>query len=320
MRQLPRKNTRSKVWLAVYLIIYFVHGMANAQTINGFDLTRASIPARQILSGGPPRDGIPAIDRPVFQSVSSATWLDPEDRILGVSLNGISRAYPIAILNWHEVVNDVIGGRPIVISYCPLCGTGMAFDSRIENRDLDFGVSGLLYQSDVLLYDRQTESLWSQIIGEAISGPHQGKKLGSLVLAHTSWGAWQQAHPDTEVLSRDTGVRRDYTQDPYAGYGDSPRILFPVVNRAPGPWHAKEWVLGVELNGQYKAYPFTELAAQGLNQFTDEFAGETITIVWDEENRSAAMRSGNEVQPSITAFWFAWYAFHTQTEVFRARE
>lgn len=195
----------------------------------------------------------------------------------------------------------------------------MAFDARVDNRNLKFGVSGLLFQSDVLLYDRKTESLWSQIMSEAISGPQQGMKLDSLPLTHTSWGAWQEPHPDTEVLSRDTGVRRDYTQDPYAGYGSSPKTLFPVINRAPGPWHAKEWVLGVEINGEYKAYPFTELSDQGVDQFIDELAGESLTITWDEENRSAAVLRDNEIQASITAFWFAWYAFHPNSEVFQAR-
>jgi len=156
-------------------------------------------------------------------------------------------------------------------------------------------------------------------MSEAISGPQQGMKLDSLALTHTSWGAWQQTHPNSEVLSRDTGVRRDYTQDPYAGYENSPRTLFPVINRAPGPWHPKEWVLGVEINGKYKAYPFAELSVQGLRQFTDVIAGERTTIVWDEENKSAAMLRDSEIQPSITAFWFAWYAFHPGAEVFQSR-
>jgi hypothetical protein len=193
----------------------------------------------------------------------------------------------------------------------------MAFGSRVDNRNLKFGVFGLLFQSDVLLYDRQTESLWAQIMSEAISGLQQGMKLGSLALAHTSLGAWQDDYPDTKVLSRDTGVRRDCTQDPYAGYGNSPRTLFPVIDRSPGPWHAKEWVLGVEIDGEYKAYQFAELAVQGRDRFMGELAGETFTIAWGEENKSAAMLYDNEIQPSITAFW---YAFYPNTEVFQSRQ
>ena len=319
MGQISLVNMSRTSWLTAAILACTIPSLATAQSLHGFDLHNATIPVEHILSGGPSRDGIPAIDSPVFESASSATWLEAGERILGISLEGVSRAYPIAILNWHEVVNDVISGRPIVITYCPLCGTGMAFDSRVGNRNVKFGVSGLLFQSDVLLYDRQTESLWSQIMSVAISGPQQGTKLDSLALTHTSWGAWRDDHPDTDVLSRNTGVERDYMQDPYAGYADSPRTLFPVINRAPGPWHAKDWVLGVEVNGKYKAYPFAELSTQGLRQFTDELAGERFTIAWDEENKSAAMLRDNKIQPSITAFWFAWYAFHPGAEVFQAR-
>jgi hypothetical protein len=205
-----------------------------------------------------------------------------------------------------------------VVTFCPLCGTGMAFDARVDGENLIFGVSGLLYESDVLLFDRQSESLWSQIWSKAVSGPHKGEQLTSLPLVHTTWSAWQQTHPDTQVLSRDTGIRRDYRQDPYAGYGDSPTTMFPVVNRAPDFLHAKAWVLGVSINDEHRAYPFEELRAQGKAQFTDELAGEVITINWDQANRSATLTREGEVQPTVTAFWFAWYAFHTDTEVFEA--
>lgn len=290
----------------------------SGQTLNGFDLSDASIPVSQIRGGGPPRDGIPSIDKPIFQTPDSADWLRPDDRILGIELNGVSRAYPIAILNWHEVVNDVIDGQQFAVTYCPLCGTGMAFDASVDGENLIFGVSGLLFESDVLLFDRQSESLWSQIWSEAVSGPHKGKHLQTLPLAHTTWSAWQQSHPDTQVLSRATGISRDYTQDPYAGYADSPRTMFPVVNRAPKFMHAKAWVLGISIDGKHRAYPFEELRARGDSDFVDELAGESFTITWDEANRSATMIRDGEVQPTVTAFWFAWYAFHTDTEVFKA--
>ena len=151
MRQISLVNWSRTSWIAATLLACIAPGLGTAQSLNGFDLGNASIPVEHILSGGPNRDGIPAIDNPVFESASSASWLGPGERILGISVNGISRAYPIAILNWHEVVNDVFSDRPIVITYCPLCGTGMAFDSGVDNLDLKFGVSGLLFQSDVLL-------------------------------------------------------------------------------------------------------------------------------------------------------------------------
>ena len=144
---------------------------------NGFDLSNASIPIEKILHGGPPRDGIPALDDPKFVNANHADFIQAGDRVLGVARNGIAKAYPINILNWHEIVNDQFGDEGIAVTFCPLCGTGMAFKADIQGKIRDFGVSGLLYNSDVLLYDRDSESLWSQIAREAVSGPLLGTSL-----------------------------------------------------------------------------------------------------------------------------------------------
>lgn len=309
-----------KHWVLVSLILTLMVSAVDARTLNGFPLDGASVPADRILRGGPPRDGIPAIDEPVFESADAANWLAGDERVLGVALNGESKAYPIAILNWHEIVNDRLGDQPVVVTFCPLCGTGMVFDSRVEGRALNFGVSGLLFESDVLLYDRETESLWSQIWTEAITGPMKGKRLDMVPVTHTTWAAWQAEHPNTQVLSRNTGYSRNYDRDPYAGYEDSPRTLFPVANRAPGPWHAKEWVLGVSMGQQHKAYPFEELAAHGRERFSDELNGQQYTVIWDGDGRSARVEIEGEVVPTTTAFWFAWYAFYPETAVFKAEE
>lgn len=305
-------------WIGVCLGLVVLP--AQGRTLNGFNLDNAAVPAEMVLQGGPPRDGIPAIDKPVFQQADSVDWLSDSDRVLGINMGGESRAYPVAILNWHEIVNDNIGGRPVVVTFCPLCNTGMAFDAEVAGETLTFGVSGLLFQSDVLLYDRETESLWSQIWSEAISGPYKGRKLEQIPLEHTTWAAWRDKYPDTQLLSRDTGVRRDYLRDPYAGYEQSPTTLFPVANRAPGPWHSKEWVMGVSLNGEHKAYPFSELAAANSSRFVDNLGGQTYTVIWNATHRSAMVELEGETIPTTTAFWFAWYAFYPQTEVFRAGE
>ena len=181
----------------------------SGQSLNGFDLSNASLPVSQILSGGPPRDGIPAIDRPRFIAARQAAFLGDDDRVLGVYHKGIARAYPIRILNWHEIVNDQFAGEAVVVSFCPLCGTGTAF-STLHGKAKTFGVSGLLYNSDLLLYDRETESLWSQIAATAISGPLRGEGLTLLPVAHTTWADWRKRYPDTTVLSTDTGYSRDY--------------------------------------------------------------------------------------------------------------
>jgi len=182
----------------------------SAWSKNGFDLSNSLINAHEILSGGPAKDGIPAIDKPRFMAGKTADSMHPDDRILGIDIKGTTKAYPIRILNWHEIVNDHIGNRSFAITYCPLCGTGAALSSSVKDRMLNFGVSGLLYNSDVLLYDRNTQSLWSQIMGQAVSGPLAGERLTPLAISHTTWRAWLGEHPDTSVLSTNTGFQRNY--------------------------------------------------------------------------------------------------------------
>jgi hypothetical protein len=292
---------------------------AQAQTrplLNGFDLSGALVPLRAIEQGGPPRDGIPAIDRPRFVDVRRARLADG-DRVLGVVRNGIVRAYPVRILNWHEIVNDRLGDEPIAVTYCPLCGTGIAFDARVGGQDASFGVSGLLYNSDVLLYDRRTESLWSQIMGQAIAGPLKGTALTSVPLTHTSWAAWRTRHPGTEVLSTDTGFARDYSRDPYDGYDKVPRLMFEVRHRDER-LPLKAWVMGLVIGGQARAYPFDWLAGQvdAQGDWNDQLGGQRIRVHFDRQAHSAeAFDAAGRPLPTVTAFWFAWVAFHPGTDL-----
>lgn len=305
-----------RIILLVGLLLAVI--IAFAAPHNGFDLSDSLIDSHQILAGGPPKDGIPSIDKPKFIIATEADFLRDEDRILGIDLNDTRKAYPISILNWHEIVNDEIGGEHFAITYCPLCGTGVAFSSGVDGEQLEFGVSGLLYNSDVLLYDRQSNSLWSQIKSEAISGPFRGRKLTRLPVTHTSWADWKNSHPKTLVLSTDTGYSRDYTRNPYQGYEKSRALYFQVSDKAPDTYHPKERVLGLEINGRFKAYPFSEIDRAGRDQISDEFAGKKITIHWDGGNQRATIKDNLGRQlPAIEGFWFAWFAFHPQTDVFR---
>ncbi|MFQ5716604.1 MAG: DUF3179 domain-containing protein, partial [Nitrospinales bacterium] len=261
--------------------------------------------------------GIPALLKPKFVSAREAEedFLENNDRVLGVVINGQAKAYPIKILNWHEIVNDKVGGRPVAITFCPLCGTGMVFDGKAGGRNLTFGVSGLLYQSDVLLYDHQTESLWSQIKSEAVMGKMTGTKLKLLPSTHTLWRVWKKKHPDSQVLSTDTGYRRNYRRDPYADYYASRHIMFEVNSRSD-LYHPKQKVIGIEIGGKAKAYSFSELA-KGKPLTKDKVGGVPIIVSYDADSETAAIRnaSGKEL-PAVVGFWFAWYTFHPDTEVF----
>ncbi len=310
---------RAALALALAASLGMAHAAGpNPADVNGFDISNASVPTPAIQRGGPPRDGIPAIDRPKFVHAKQAR-LGVNERVLGVVLHGLARAYPVRILNWHEVVNDRFGERAVVVTYCPLCGTGMAFDAPARTDGNGFGVSGLLYNSNVLLYDRATQSLWSQLLQTAISGPRKGERLQSLALTHTSWGDWRQRHPGTEVLSTDTGFGRDYSHDPYAGYERVQQLMFDVQHRE-ARFELKEWVLGIEVGGRYKAYPFSVLgrAVNTDGELVDTVAGRRLRIRYDRSHGTAeAFDEQGRPWPGTMAFWFAWVAFHPQTEVLR---
>lgn len=291
-------------------------GSAGQVTLE-FDLTKHSVPLDQIVWGGPGKDGIPALLQPLFVRSQQANFLKDDDRVLGLSQGAEAKAYPIKILNWHEIVNDTVGGRPVVVSYCPLCGTGIGFEAAIQGRHYTFGVSGLLYQSDLLMYDHQTESLWSQIAMEAVAGPLTGARLKHIFLEHTTWAEWRHTHPDTLVLSTKTGHIRDYDRDPYLGYAQRPDLIFPTT-RTDRRYPSKEWVAGIEVNGVFKAYPFTELKkVRGVVR--DQVNGQIVQIHFNSRAQSAfATDADGRSLPSVMAFWFAWYAFHPDTQVFTA--
>ena len=316
-RLIPGRHARWVIYPVFLVVLWFWHGpqLLQAGPDNGFDLSGALVPAEQIEPGGPVRDGIPAIDSPRFISASQADFLNSNDRVLGISLQGQQKAYPVRILDYHEIVNDRVGDTAVVVSYCPLCGTGMAFLASRNGKAFDFGVSGLLYNSDVLLYDRQTESLWSQIRKQAIAGPLKGQYLQQIPLEHTSWSDWRARYPHTLVLSTDTGYRRDYNRSPYTGYANSEHLMFSV-SHLDRRFHPKERVLGVELNGVARAYPFSILS-RGPAQVVDQLGGKTIRIVFDADHRTGRVYAGDILIPSTTGFWFAWAAFHPDTEVYQ---
>lgn len=312
------KRALSQNLLKIMRILKILVVVSVSFCLTGFDFSKHSIPTSEIRSGGPPKDGIPALTDPKFISAGQAKYLKPQDRVLGVVLNGEARAYPLRILNWHEIVNDIIGPSPVVITYCPLTGSGIAYETQINKSRIKFGVSGKLYNSNLLLYDRSTESLWSQLKMEAVTGEMTGTKLEPISVLNTTWQDWRRSYPGTRVLALDTGYRRDYDRDPYEKYHRSPDIYFTVSNidrRLP----LKEWVLGVIINGKAKAYPFAALAKVS-SPLPDKLGGEDILVYFDEKKKCAWVESeGGRSIPSVQAYWFAWHAFYPDGEIFGKR-
>lgn len=288
---------------------------AQAATKNGFDLSNLSINKSEVLSGGPPRDGIPSIDNPRFIAVKDVDYLKDDDIVIAMVRGNIARAYPTRILVWHEIVNDIIKAEPIVVTYCPLCGTAMVFEREVAGKIRTFGVSGLLYRSDVLMYDRESESLWSQLGMEAVSGSAVGHKLTWLSSEHLTWKAWREKYPRGEVLSTNTGYRRNYSGQAYASYFASDKTMFPVPHTR-NELSNKAWVIGVIINGNAKAYPVNALKTN--NSIKDKVGTQDIIINYNAKTRNPLItNSQGDTIPSVMVFWFAWQAFYPATELWQ---
>jgi hypothetical protein len=209
----------------------------------------------EIRSGGPPPDGIPSIDDPKFIDVGAVDFLEENEPVLAVDIDGDVRAYPVQILMWHEIVNDTVGGVPVAVTYCPLCNSAVAYDRRVDGQVLEFGTSGLLWNSALVMYDRQTETLWSHFTGEGIVGELTGTEIDIFPVATVPWGAWRDAHPDGLVLSRDTGFDRAYGRNPYPGYDDVTSQPFLFEGEVDGRYTAMTRIVGIENDGDAVGVP-----------------------------------------------------------------
>ncbi len=267
---------------------------------------KASIDLDKVLSGGPPKDGIPALHYPEFTSIPEASPLIT-DHGFGIALGEApAKFYPYNIMVWHEIANDMVDSIPVVVTFCPLCGSAMVFDRRVGGTELQFGVSGLLYQSNLLMYDNATESLWSQVLGEAVVGESTGAKLMLLPSSVLTYAEFKKAHPDGLVLSTATGHARDYGFSPYGEYGTNDDIYFPVDgfgNALP----AKALVFAVPLpNGPTVLFPFDQLRDAGDASLD---VGESLVVVSVKDGRIIASVDGQEA-----AGYYAMYfsiAVHT---------
>jgi len=280
------------------------------------DGVKHSIPLREILSGGPGKDGIPSIDNPKFWTRAEAdATLAGSDIGLGLEYKGEARFYPFRILVWHEIVNDTVAGDPLLVTYCPLCQTGIVFERRVNGQEQEFGVSGMLWQSNLLMYNRaprtEDESLWSQVLGEAVLGPNTGEKLRIVTSDIVRWDDWKRVHPNTVVLNTETGASRNYARDPYGDYYTSNSVSFGATFR-DDRLHPKALVVGVELGGRQKAY---HVDALPVGSITDTVGGHAVEVAKDSAGRVRVTSGGEEV-PAVWGFWFSWIAVHPHTDIF----
>jgi len=280
----------------------------------GFDAsTTKSVALDDLHQGCPARDCIPSIDAPKFVAASDAAHVADDDIVIAISFDGEYRAYPAQILDHHEIVNDTIAGEPIAITWCPLCGSAVGVRRRINGEITEFGVSGVLYNSDLVFYDRATETLWDQVEAKGIVGPLTGEKLALVPVTMTHWSRWREAHPDTIVLSTETGFDEDYSTDHYGKYRESTQIIFAVKNE-DARIHPKSVVFGFTVDGKSIAY--TEALLQNHGTFRHEFDGTEHAVTLHDDGSVSLRRDGVDgVQEPIRLYWFAWYTFHPQTEL-----
>jgi hypothetical protein len=242
----------------------------------------------ELISGGPPPDGIPSIDEPKFVRAEAVEFLDDDEPVLAVEVGDESRAYPVQVLIWHEIVNDTLDGVPVAVTYCPLCNSAVAYDRRLDDRVLSFGTSGMLYNSALVMYDRQTESLWSHFTGEAVIGHLTGVQLDVFPMATVSWADWREANPDGLVLSRDTGHDRDYGANPYPGYDDVDDRPFLFEGEIDGRLAAKERVVGIEAGDDAVAVRLDHLSDEGVVEVQ---LGDDPLVVWAQPGTASALDS-----------------------------
>jgi Protein of unknown function (DUF3179) len=251
------------------------------------DFSKRSVPLEEFMSSGPPRDGIPPIDRPKFTSIEKAdSFLAAREPVIALRLQGEARAYPLQIMTWHEIVNDRFGDRPVGVTFCPLCNSSVVFDRRVDGRTLRFGTTGKLRKSDLVMWDEKTESWWQQLGAEAIVGKLTGTKLRVLPSQILSWGDFKRRFSEGKVLSRDTGFTRSYGENPYEGYDDVDSPPFALderdLDRRLPP---KLRVSAATVKGETVVYPFDELAKRRV--INDEIKGVPVVVAFKRGVSSA---------------------------------
>jgi hypothetical protein len=281
----------------------------------GFGQADIDAPIDKVFQGCSERDCIPSIDAPAFVPADAVDFLEPDDLVLSLELEGEKRAYAARILDVHEIVNDRFGQTPVLVSYCPLCGSGLAFRRELDGETVEFGVSGLLHNNDLIMYDRKSESLWQQITGQAIAGPKRGAVLEAIPLTMVVWEDWRSENPQGKVLAL-PGHRADYVQEHYAQYAQSDRLLFPVTAQSArlGP---KRIIYGIETGGSAVAVDAEWLRGEG--SWSHALSEGELRVEMHSDGGVKGSLGGEPV-PVHRMYWFAWYSFHPNTSLIDGRE
>ncbi len=286
---------------------------ALALAMAGAGAARAADAAPKIIQVSLIKDKIEAVQHPKFVKASDATFLDDHDRVIGVVVGGVAKAYPLRILRWHEVIDDVTAGTPVAITFCPLTSNTAVYERKVEGRTITLLPSGKLYESTTLLRDSASGSLWSQFNGKAITGPATGKQLAALASINTSWTLWKAFHPKTLAMSTDTGFARSYLGDPYELYEGPGATEFPVSHRDQR-LQRNELVLGVEVDHHAEAFPLRRLFA-AKTPVTAEVGGRKILVAFDPASGTVGAADDQHHIPAYVGQWFGWAAFHPNSEI-----
>ena len=284
-----------------------------------FNLGNLTVPRDQILRGRQPKDGIKSLTNPRTSPTATASFLKPDDRVVGVTVDGMSCAYPIAVLNWHEVINDHLSQTDLAITYCSLCDSVTVVDRQLDGKTYEFGLSCLIYQSNMLLYDRTDQALWSQLTSSAISGPQAGRALRQIESWElTTFGAWRAAHPGSTVVSFETGYQNPYDSNPHRGYFATDELdarfqSLPIDTRL----RHKARIIGVKSGETVRAYPIDVLEKAGQTTVRDRIGGEAVELAIDAASGTVRVEHAPKAALVVHTFWFAWVARFPETEVYR---
>ena len=275
-----------------------------------FDLS-CVVPSAEVFDGGVARDGIPALTNPEITTATQGSFLGDTDRVLGLVVNGAARAYPFTVMWWHEVVNDTLGGESVLVTYCPLTGSGIAFDPRVDGRVRNFGVSGLLYRTNLIMFDRDTESLWNQMLLSGMCGLERGKELARLPIVETTWGHWRTLHPNTTVMTENTGFAdRPYGLYPYGNYDEPHNTDIGFLStstrmRINDVRPPKELALGIFNGSVAVAYTFGVLSDQGTAVAVSDTVASTPVLVTYFAPQETAMAFDRRVNGAELTFTVA---------------